>query len=80
MFVRLAAVEGAAIPELNEGQTVTFEIVTDDRTGELFAEDRAIPAIESETLETALRAKSRPVTRPSDVGAAWPTVFYSQYR
>jgi len=79
VFVRVAAVERAGVRELKEGQTIGFEIVTDDRTGELFAEDLVIPAIDSTTLDAGARANSQPAGRLSGLGADWAAAFYSQY-
>jgi CspA family cold shock protein len=42
VYVSVKAVELAGLSELKEGQKVNFEIVTDDRTGELFAENLSV--------------------------------------
>jgi CspA family cold shock protein len=42
VYVHVGAVERAGIGELKEGQTVTFDIVEDERTGEIFAENLSL--------------------------------------
>jgi CspA family cold shock protein len=39
VYVHISAVERAGMMDLKEGQKVNFEIVTDDRTGEVHAEN-----------------------------------------
>lgn len=39
VYVHIAAVERAGLAELKEGQKVCFEVVADERTGEIFAEN-----------------------------------------
>ena len=48
VFVHISAVERAGLRELREGQRVSFEIVTDRKTGKSAAENlkTAIPEIE----------------------------------
>ena len=79
VFVRIAAVERAGIGELKEGQAIGFEIVTDLRTGERFAEDLIVRAAESTGLTGGARADSQSATRFSNLGADWAAAFYSQY-
>ena len=66
VFVRIGAVQRAGIPELQEGQTVNFEIVTEDRTGKLFAENLSIQISESSALDAPPRTD-------------WATDFYPHY-
>ncbi len=42
VYVSIKAIERAGLTELKEGQKVSFDVVTDDRTGELFAENLTI--------------------------------------
>jgi cold shock protein len=42
VYVHVGAVERAGIGELKEGQTVTFDIIEDDRTGEIVAENLSL--------------------------------------
>jgi hypothetical protein len=39
VFVHINAVERAGIAELTEGQKIIFDVVTDERTGEIFADN-----------------------------------------
>jgi CspA family cold shock protein len=39
VFVHISAVERAAMQNLNEGQKLSFDIVTDQRTGKLSADN-----------------------------------------
>lgn len=39
VFVHISAVERAGIPPLNDGQKISYEIVTDKRTGKSSAGD-----------------------------------------
>ncbi len=43
VYVSIKAVERAGLAELKEGQKVKFDIVSDDRTGEVFAENLTVP-------------------------------------
>jgi CspA family cold shock protein len=43
LYVDIAAVSRAGLAELKAGQTVHFEAVADERTGEFFAENLSIP-------------------------------------
>ncbi len=43
VYVNVKAVERAGLSELKEGQKVNFDIISDDRTGELFAENLSVP-------------------------------------
>ncbi len=43
LYVDIAAVNRAGLTELKAGQTVDFEAVADERTGELFAENLSVP-------------------------------------
>ena len=45
VYVHISAVERAGLAELKEGQRINFDIVTDDRTGEVFAENLSVPLI-----------------------------------
>ena len=40
VFVHISAVERAGTAELKEGQKIIFDIVTDERTGDIFAADQ----------------------------------------
>jgi CspA family cold shock protein len=42
-FVHISAVERAGLRELNEGQKIEFELVTDKRSGKQAAENLKIP-------------------------------------
>ena len=42
VFVHISAVERAGLPGLNEGQKVSFELVSDKRTGKTSAGNLAI--------------------------------------
>jgi cold shock protein len=42
VYVHVGAVERAGIGELKEGQTISFDIVEDERTGEIFAENLSL--------------------------------------
>ena len=39
VYVHMSAVERAGLEDLNEGQKISFDLVTDDRTGEVSAEN-----------------------------------------
>ena len=43
VYVDIKAVEHAGLAELREGQVVNFDIVSDTRTGEVFAENLSVP-------------------------------------
>ena len=43
LYVDIAAVNRAGLGELKSGQTVDFEAVADERTGEVFAENLSVP-------------------------------------
>ena len=43
VYVHINAVERAGLAELKEGQKINFDIATDDRTGEIFAENLSVP-------------------------------------
>ena len=42
VYVHVSAVERAGIAELKEGQKINFDIVEDEHTGEIFAENLSI--------------------------------------
>jgi CspA family cold shock protein len=42
VYVDIKAVEQAGLAELKEGQKVNFDAVSDDRTGEVFAENLSV--------------------------------------
>ena len=42
VYVHISAVERAGMTELKEGQKINFEIITDDRTGEVRAENLSV--------------------------------------
>ncbi len=42
VYVHISAVERAGMADLKEGQKINFEIVTDDRTGEVRAENLSL--------------------------------------
>ena len=42
VYVDIKAVERAGLGELKEGQKVNFDIVSDNRTGEVFAENLSV--------------------------------------
>ena len=43
VYVHISAVRRAGLAELKEGQHINFDIVPDDRTGEVFAENLSVP-------------------------------------
>jgi CspA family cold shock protein len=43
VYVHTKAVERAGLAELKEGQVVNFDVVSDSRTGEVFAENLSVP-------------------------------------
>jgi CspA family cold shock protein len=43
VYVEVKAVSRAGLVELKEGQKINFETVTDERTGEIFAENLSLP-------------------------------------
>jgi cold shock protein len=43
VYVHISAVERAGLAELKEGQKINFDIIADDRTGEVFAENLSLP-------------------------------------
>ena len=43
VYVHISAVERAGLAELKEGQKINFDVVADDRTGEVFAENLSLP-------------------------------------
>ena len=43
VYVHISAVERAGLAELKEGHEINFDIVADDRTGEVFAENLSVP-------------------------------------
>lgn len=66
VFVRIGTVVRAGFSDLKEGQIVNFDIVEDEATGKLFAEDLAIQVSESSALDAPLRTD-------------WATGFYQHY-
>lgn len=58
VYVSIKAIELAGLSELKEGQRVSFDIVTDDRTGELFAENLSVSLDRQENVITAGQAAS----------------------
>jgi CspA family cold shock protein len=53
VFVRIGAVARAGFLNLKEGQIVNFEIVVDEATGKLFAENLTIQVSELATLDAS---------------------------
>jgi len=43
VYVHISAVERAGLAELKEGQKINFDIVADDHTGEVFADNLSVP-------------------------------------
>src|SRR5271166_6269170 len=43
VYVNINAVQRAGLAELKEGQVVNFDIVSDSRTGKVFAENLSVP-------------------------------------
>jgi cold shock protein len=43
VYVHISAVERAGLAELKEGQKINFDVVADERTGEVFAENLSVP-------------------------------------
>jgi CspA family cold shock protein len=65
VFVRIDAVAHAGFLDLKEGQIVNFDIVVDEATGKLFAENLAIQVSESASLDV--------------LSTDWATGFYQHY-
>jgi CspA family cold shock protein len=55
VFVRIGAVARAGFLDLKEGQMVNFDIVVDEASGKLFAENLTIQVSESATLDASLQ-------------------------
>jgi CspA family cold shock protein len=55
VFVLMGAVQRAGFLDLKEGQIVNFDIVVDEATGKLFAENLTIQVSESATLDASLQ-------------------------
>jgi CspA family cold shock protein len=55
VFVRIGVVARVGFLDLKEGQIVNFEIVVDEATGKLFAENLTIQVSESATLDASLQ-------------------------
>jgi cold shock protein len=58
VYVYIKAVERAGLAELKEGQVVNFDIISDNRTGEIFAENLSVP-LNGQEDTTAGRATFR---------------------
>ena len=58
VFVSLGAVERAGMEALKEGQTINFETVTDERTGETIVENLSVADVEPIAPETAAGARA----------------------
>ena len=43
VYVHISTVERAGLAELKEGQRINFDVVADDRTGQVFAENLSVP-------------------------------------
>jgi CspA family cold shock protein len=43
VYVHISTVERAGLAELKEGQKINFDVVTDDRSGQVFAENLSVP-------------------------------------
>ena len=56
VYVHINAVERAGLAELKEGQKIKFDIATDDRTGEIFAENLSVPLNMQEDVRQPPRA------------------------
>lgn len=59
----ISAVERAGLAELKEGQKINFDVVADERTGEVFAENLSVPPNGQEGTRMATPV-SRFVYRP----------------
>ena len=66
VFVRIGAVARAGFLDLKEGQSVNFDIVADEVTGKLFAENLAIQVSKSSAADAPPRMD-------------WATGFYQHY-
>jgi len=55
VFVRISAVARAGFLDLKEGQIVNFDIVADEATGKLFAENLSIQVSASSALDAPPR-------------------------
>jgi CspA family cold shock protein len=66
VFVRIGAVARAGFLELKEGQIVNFDIVADEATGKLLAENLSIQVSES-------------LARDAPPRTDWATGFYRHY-
>ncbi len=50
VYVDIKAVEQAGLVELKEGQKINFDVVSDRRTGEVFAENLSVPLVVQEDI------------------------------
>ena len=66
VFVRIGAVARAGFLELKEGQIVNFDIVADEATGKLFADNLSIQVSDSSAPDAPPRMD-------------WATGFYQHY-
>ena len=46
VFINVRTIERAGLTELKEGQTVHFDVVSDNRTGRIFAKNLSVPPAE----------------------------------
>jgi cold shock protein len=63
VYVHVSAVERAGLAELKEGQRINFDIVADERTGEVFAENLSVPLNRREDTHGAASEPPRAATR-----------------
>ena len=68
VYVHINAVERAGLAELKEGQKIKFDIATDDRTGEIFAENLSVPVNGQEDTHGDARQPPRALTTARIVG------------
>ncbi len=63
VYVHISAVERAGLAELKEGQEINFDIVADDRTGEVFAANLSVPLNRREDTPGAASEAPRATAR-----------------
>ncbi len=68
VYVHISAVKGSGLAELKEGQEINFDIVVDDRTGEVFAENLSVPLNRREDVHGHTSGPPRALTTTRIVG------------
>lgn len=64
VYVHMSAVERAGLEDLSEGQKISFDLVTDDRTGEVFAENLRLLFDRSSRARDAASIERPPPSSP----------------